>query len=84
LAGLELNYIVTEKEFLAIVHAINKFRHCIIDYQIFVHSDHATIRHLMNKEDASSRVIIWLLSLQEFDLNIVDKLGGHNVVVDFL
>ena len=41
----ELNYIVTEKEFLAVVHAINKFRHYIIGYETFVHTDHSAIRY---------------------------------------
>ena len=40
----ELNYTVTEKEFLAVVHAINKFRHYTIGYETFVHTDHSAIR----------------------------------------
>ena len=39
----KLNYIVTEKEFLAIVHAVNKFRHYITRYEVFIHTDHSTI-----------------------------------------
>jgi hypothetical protein len=49
LSPAELNYTVTEKEFLAVVHAINKFRHYITRYEVFVHTDHSTIRFLMNK-----------------------------------
>jgi len=49
LTPTELNYTVTEKEFLAVVHAINKFRHYITGYETFVHTDHSTIRYLMNK-----------------------------------
>jgi hypothetical protein len=45
----ELNYTVTEKEFLEVVHAINKFRHYITCYEVFVHTDHSAIRFLMNK-----------------------------------
>ena len=52
----ELNYTVTEKEFLAVVHAINKFQHYIIGYQVFVHTDHAKIRFLMNKPVTNGRV----------------------------
>ena len=47
---VELNYIVIEKELLAIVHSLNKFRHYITGYQTFVHTDHATIRYLMKNQ----------------------------------
>ena len=80
----ELNYIVTEKELLVVVHSLNKFRHYIIGYQKFVHTDHATITYLMNKLDVNARIIRWLLLLQHFDLTIVDKPGKENVVANFL
>eukprot|EP00253_Pinus_taeda_P033749 PITA_33749 len=79
-----MNYTVTEKEFLAVVHSLKKFRHYITGYQMFVHTDHATIRYLMNKPDVNARIITWLLLLQKFDLAIVDKPGKEDVVVDFL
>jgi hypothetical protein len=45
----ELNYTVIEKEFLAVIYAINKFRHYITGYSTFVHTDHSAIKYLMNK-----------------------------------
>ena len=38
LTPLELNYTITEKEFLVVIYAINKFRHYIIGYANFVHT----------------------------------------------
>jgi len=84
LSKAEMNYIVTEKEFLAMVHSLNKFRHYITSYQTFVHIDHAAIKYLMNKPDVNSRIIRWLLLLYQFDLTIFDKPGKENVVADFL
>lgn len=84
LSPIERNYTTTEKEFLAVVYAINKFRHYITGYKVFVHNDHATIRYLMNKAIVGGRVIRWLLLLHEFDITIVDKPGKDNVVADFL
>eukprot|EP00253_Pinus_taeda_P010299 PITA_10299 len=75
---------VTEKELLAVVHSLNKFRHYITDYQTFVHTDHAAIRYLMNKPDVNAHIIRWLILLQQFDLTIVDKPGKENIVADFL
>eukprot|EP00253_Pinus_taeda_P010834 PITA_10834 len=80
----EMNYTVTEKDFLVVVHSLNKLRHYITGYQTFVHTDHAAIRYLMNKLDVNARIIRWLLLLQQFDLTIVDKPGKENFVVDFL
>ena len=48
LTPAELNYTVTEKEMLAMVHAVNKFRHYVTGYEIFVHTDHSALRYLMN------------------------------------
>ena len=73
LTPAELNYTITEKEFLAVVHAINKLRHCITRYQVFVHIDHAAIQFLMNKPVTNGRVTRWFILLQEFDITILDK-----------
>ena len=43
LTPAELNYTVNKKEFLAVVQAINKFRHYITGYDVFVHIDHFAI-----------------------------------------
>ena len=64
LTPTELNYTMTENEFLAIIHAINKFRHYITGYETFVHTDHSTIIYLMNKPITNGRVTRWLLLLK--------------------
>jgi hypothetical protein len=84
MAHVELNYIVTEREFLAVVYAINKFRHYVTGYPNFIHIDLIAIKYLMNKPITNARVTRWLLLLQEFDITIVDRPGKENVVVDFL
>jgi len=84
LSPTEVNYTVTEKKFLSVVHAINKFRHYITGYEVFVHTYHSSIRFLMNKHVTNARVNIWLLLLQEFNITIIDRPGRDNHIVDFL
>lgn len=81
--GPELDYTATEKEMLAVIYALNKFRHYIIGYKIYVHTDHTTIRYLMNKPSITGRLARWLLLMQEFDITVVDKPGKSNVVADY-
>ena len=61
------NYATTKKEFLAIVFACDKFRSYIVDSKVIFHTNHASIKYLMENKDAKPRLIRWVLLLQEFD-----------------
>lgn len=84
LTTTELNYTVTEKEFLAVVYSIKKFRHYITRYQVFLYTGHFSITYLSKKKITNSRVTRWLLLLQEFDIIMKYRSGKENRVVDFL
>ena len=84
LNSAQMNYTTTEKELLAIVFALDKFRSYLIGSTTIVYSDHAAVRYLMSKQDAKPRLIRWILLLQEFNLTIKDKKGAENVVADHL
>eukprot|EP00253_Pinus_taeda_P019898 PITA_19898 len=84
LSSAKLNYTVTEKEFLAVIHAVNKFRHYITGYSVVLYTDHSAIKYLANKLVTNARITRWLILLQEFDITIKDRPGKENPVVDFL
>ncbi|XP_058222978.1 uncharacterized protein LOC131332701 [Rhododendron vialii] len=81
----QVNYTTTEKELLAIVFALDKFRSYLIGgTPIVVYTDHSALKYLLTKQDAKARLIRWILLLQEFNLTIKDKKGVENVVADHL
>jgi len=69
---------------LVVVHAVNKFRHYITCYQVFIHTDHLAIKYLMNKTITNGRITRWLLLIQEFNLIALDRPRKDNQVEDFL
>jgi hypothetical protein len=73
-----------EKEFLVVVHVINKLRYHINGYEVFIDTDHYIIRYLMKKPTTNGRVTIWLFLFHEFNITILDRPGKENLVAFFL
>jgi hypothetical protein len=84
LNGAQRNYSTTEKELLAVVFALEKFRSYLLGTKVIVYTDHAALRYLLTKKEAKPRLIRWILLLSEFDIEIKDKKGAENVVADHL
>ena len=63
-----MNYATTEKEMLAIVIALEKFRPYLVRSKVVIFTDHAAIKHLLTKADSKTRLIKWVLLIQEFDI----------------
>ncbi|KAL4271688.1 hypothetical protein GQ457_13G011950 [Hibiscus cannabinus] len=80
----QVNYTTTEKEMLAVIFAFDKFRSYLIGTKVTVHTDHSAIKYLLSKKDAKPRLIRWILLLQEFDIEIIDRKGTENQVADHL
>ncbi|KAL4353214.1 hypothetical protein GQ457_06G012220 [Hibiscus cannabinus] len=80
----QVNYTTTEKEMLAVIFAFDKFRSYLIGTKVIVHTDYSAIKYLLSKKDAKPRLIRWILLLQEFDIEIIDRKGTENQVADHL
>nr|GEY47084.1 reverse transcriptase domain-containing protein [Tanacetum cinerariifolium] len=84
LSNAQTNYIITEKELLAVVYAFEKFRSYLVLSKTIVYTDHSALKYLFNKQDAKPWLIRWILLLQEFTIKIRDKKGAENLAADHL
>jgi hypothetical protein len=83
LTGPQLNYSTTEKE-LAMVFAIENFRSYLVGAKVIIYTDYVALKYLLTEKDAKACLIRWILLLQEFDLEIRDKMGVANSMADHL
>ena len=84
LDSTQSNYTTTEKEFLDVVFALEKFRSYIVGSPVTIFTDHVALKYLLSKQDTKPHLTRWILLCQEFNLTIKDKKGVENVVVDHL
>ena len=81
----ELNYTTTEKECLAIVVMIKKFKHLIGTQPVLALTDHHPLCYLLaSTEPSSQRIQRWLLECQDVNLTIMHSSGSNNHLADVL
>ena len=82
--GAELNYPVHEKELLAIIRALKKWRADLIGVPFTIFTDHKTLENFHTQRDLSRRQARWMEFLSQYDGKIVYIKGEDNTVADAL
>ena len=59
LRGLELLYTIYDKEMLAIMHALAKFRKYLVGAKFVVRTDHNSLKYFLDRKDLNERKIMW-------------------------
>ena len=75
----EKNYMTTEREGLAMVYALQKFRHYLLGGCLQMYTDHSALKYLVNKPVLGGKICRWLLLFQEFNFEVIVKPGCLNV-----
>ena len=78
------NYSATERECLAIVEGVKKFRHYLIGREFEIITDAHSLQWLFSIKDPNSRLARWGLRLQEYDFQIKHRPGRIHGNVDAL
>ncbi|CAH8545954.1 unnamed protein product, partial [Dicrocoelium dendriticum] len=84
LTSAEQKYSTTEKECLAIVWALEKWRTYLLATEFHVVTDHKPLSWLMTTRDPRGRLARWAYRLQEFTFTIEHIDGTKNVMPDML
>ncbi len=68
---IEQNYSTIEREALAMVFALHKFRHYLLGNKFVFYVDHMALAYIINKPQVSRRITRWLLLFLKYDFIIL-------------
>ena len=80
----EENYAMHERELLAVIHALQTWRHYLLGNHFIVVTNHNSLKYLQTQPTLSRRQARWVELLAKFDFDIVYRPGKSNVVADAL
>jgi hypothetical protein len=84
LNSAQRNYSTTKKEALALVFALEHFRHIIYMFPIHVYTDHQPLLGALQKPTKDQCLQRWSLLIQEYDIKLHYIEGKENVCADAL
>lgn len=84
LRGSEILYSTYDKEMLAIMHALAKFRQYLVGSKFTVKTDHNSLRYFPEQKELNERQQKWVSKIQAYDFDIEYVKGKNNIVADAL
>lgn len=84
LTSPEKKYATTEKEALAVIESVNKFRGYIEGTHVTIITDHASLMWLQNLKNPTGRLARWAVKMQQVDMTIKHRPGRLHLVPDAL
>jgi hypothetical protein len=84
LSETERKYSATEREALAIVCFVEKFRYYLLGRRFLIVTDHAPLLYILRGAANNSKLARWSLRLQEFAFDVAHIKGPQNISADFL
>ena len=80
----EGNYFRSEKEILAIVYFISKFRYYLVGQHFVISSDNQPLSSMLKCKLANARISRWIMAIQEYDFSIKYCKASENKIADTL
>jgi hypothetical protein len=84
ISAIEKIYLIYDKEMLAIMHALAKFRQYLVGGKFVVKTDHNSLMHFLGQKDLNERQQKWVSKIQAYDFDIEYVKEKKNAVVDAL
>ena len=84
LSPSHLSLSIYDKEMLAIIHAVTKWRPYLIGRRFQIRTDHKSLKYFLGQKISSPKQQKWVTKLLGFDYEIIYKKGSENLVADAL
>ena len=85
LNSAEKNYSACEREAVAVIFALRKFRIFLLSGHRFdLVTDHKALRYGLEKKDVHGKIARWLDFIAEYDFKMIFRRGTENKAADYL